>query len=99
MAENGLFGAPFLTPRIPPKKLMWVPFLRPFPENEAHHFYFFPGAQNGVFWVGAKKFLLKKLMCEPINPRDPPVLKILRRVNFGYPAQVRIGDPNTTEKA
>ena len=62
MAEIGPFGTPFLTPKIPPKKFMWVPFLRPFPGNEAHK-YFFLGAQNGVFWLGAKKFMLKKFMC------------------------------------
>ena len=27
------------------------------------HINFFLGAQNGVFWVGAKKFMLKKFMC------------------------------------
>ena len=62
MAENGPFGAPFLAPKIPPKKFMWVPFLRPFPGNEAHKF-FFLGAQIGVFRVGAKMFMLKKFMC------------------------------------
>ena len=55
-AENGPFGTPFLTPKIPSNKFMWVPLLRPFPGNEA-------GAQNRVFWVGAKKFTLKKFMC------------------------------------
>ena len=27
------------------------------------HINFFLGVQNGVFWVGAKKFMLKKFMC------------------------------------
>ena len=36
MAENGPFGTPFLTPKIPPKKFMWVSFWRSFPGNEAH---------------------------------------------------------------
>ena len=27
------------------------------------HINFFLGAQNGVFWVGAKKFMFKKFMC------------------------------------
>ena len=31
--------------------------LRPFPGNEAHAF--FLGAQNGVFWVGAKSYVEK----------------------------------------
>ena len=35
-AEEGPFGTPFLTPKTPPKKFMRVPFLRPFPGNEAH---------------------------------------------------------------
>ena len=26
VAENGMFGTPFLTPKIPPKKFMWAPF-------------------------------------------------------------------------
>ena len=34
-AESGPFGTPFLTPKIPPKKFMWVRFLRPFPGNKA----------------------------------------------------------------
>ena len=60
---------PLLTPKIPPKKFMWVPFLRPFPgKNEAHQLFFW--GPNGVFWVGPKKFMLKKLMCffGPLNP-------------------------------
>ena len=44
-------GPPFLTPKIHPEKFMRVPFLRPFPGNEAHKLM---GAQNGAFWVGAK---------------------------------------------
>ena len=30
---------------------------------EMRHINFFLGTQNGVFWVGAKKFMLKKFMC------------------------------------
>ena len=40
---------------------MWVPFLRPLPGAEAHNFFW--GSKRGVFWVGAKKFMLKKFMC------------------------------------
>ena len=36
---------PLFDPKIPPKKFMWVPFLRPFPGNEAHKL--FSGAQKG----------------------------------------------------
>ena len=57
MAENGPFGTPFLTPQNPPKKVYVGPFLRSFQGNEAHKL--FLGAQNGGFWVGAKKFMLK----------------------------------------
>ena len=35
VAENGLFGTPCLTPKIPPEKFVWVPFFA-FPGNEAH---------------------------------------------------------------
>ena len=31
--------------------------------QEMRHISFFLGAQNGVFWVGTKKFMLKKFMC------------------------------------
>ena len=41
---------------------MWVPFLRPFPGNEAHNF-FLLGAQNGGFGARAKQSMLKKFMC------------------------------------
>ena len=46
--ENGPFGTPFLTLKLPPKKL--------------RHINFFLGAQNGGSWVGAKKFMFKKFM-------------------------------------
>ena len=66
MAENGPFGAPFLAPKIPPKKFMWAPFLRPFPGNEAHKL--FSGGPNwGVLGGGPKVYveqmyvLLKKI--------------------------------------
>ena len=55
MAENGPFGTPFLTPKIPPKKV--------YVSQEIRHINFFLGAQNWGFWVGAKKFMLKKFMC------------------------------------
>ena len=144
MAENGPFGTPFLTPKIPPEKFMWVRkasdtfnFLRhvmrailsvrpkcshrcvslketplktranPQAHNqkvsranvyenemvetyrdlncsgaslsgsffcvlsqEMRHINFFLGAQNGVFRVGAKKFMLKKFMCLFLSPME-----------------------------
>ena len=61
MAENGLFGTPFLTPKIPPKKFMWVPFLRSFPGNEAHKL--FSGGPNwGVLGGGQKVYVEKVYM-------------------------------------
>ena len=39
---------------------MWAPFSRSFPGNEAHKFFFSGGPKWG-FWVGAKKFMLKKV--------------------------------------
>ena len=40
-------------PKIPPKKFMWVPVLRPFPGNEAHKL--FPGGPKwGCFGWGPK---------------------------------------------
>ena len=40
---------------------MWIPFC--VLSQEMRHIHFCLGAQNGVFWVGAKKFMLKKFMC------------------------------------
>ena len=44
MTENGPFGIPFLIPKIPLKKLMWVPFLHSFPGNDSHKL--FSGVEN-----------------------------------------------------
>ena len=57
MPENGPFGTPFSTPKIPPKRFMWVLFLLCFPGNEAHKL--FSGGPNWGVGVGAKKFMLK----------------------------------------
>ena len=83
VAENGPFGTPFLTPKVPPKKFMWVPFLSPF--QEMRHINFFLGAQKGVFWVGAQKVYVEKVYVlfrspteydrakvPPYNGNDPP---------------------------
>ena len=61
VAQNGLFGAPFRTPKIPEKVYVYVPLLRSFPGNEAHKL--FSGGPKQGFWVAAKKFMLKKFMC------------------------------------
>ena len=60
--RNGPFGTPFSTPKTSPKKLMWVPFLRSSPGNEAHKL-FLGGSEWGGIWVGAKKLMLEKFMC------------------------------------
>ena len=59
VAENGPFATVFLTPKIPPKKFMWVPFLCSCPGNEARKF-------SGVlkmerFGWGAKSLCWKSL--------------------------------------
>ena len=59
MAEDGPFGTPFLTPKIAPKKFMWVPFLRPFPGNEAHKL-FLGGPEWGVSG-GMQKVYVEKV--------------------------------------
>ena len=62
MAHIGPFGTPFLTPKLPLKKFLWVLFLRSFPGNEAHKlFSFFLGVQNGVFWVGGQRVYVEKV--------------------------------------
>ena len=61
VAENGPFGTPFLDPNIPPKKLMWVPFWRPFPGNEAHKPFFFWGPKIDCFGWGPKSLCWKCL--------------------------------------
>ena len=47
VAEKGQFGTPFLTPSIPPKKFMWVPFC--VLSQEMRHI-----NQNGGFGWGPK---------------------------------------------
>ena len=44
MTENGQFGAPFLTPKIP-EKVYVGPLLRSFPGDEPHNFFW--GAEIG----------------------------------------------------
>ena len=61
MAQNGPFGAPFLTPKLAPKKFMWVPFLRSFPGNEAHKL-FSGGPKRGVLG-GGQKVHVEKVYC------------------------------------
>ena len=59
---------PLLDPKNPPEKFMQVPFLRPFPRKWGTQF--FLEAQNEVFWVGAKQFMLRKFLCAFRSPKD-----------------------------
>ena len=52
-------GPPFLTPKILPKKFMWVLFLRPFPGNEAHKL--FSGGPNWSVLGGGQKVYVEKV--------------------------------------
>ena len=58
MAENGPFGTPFLTPQIPPKKFMWVPFLRTFLGNNAQKLFSW-GPKWGGLGGGQKVYVEK----------------------------------------
>ena len=61
VAQNGPFGTPFWTPKITPKNVYGSLFC--ILSQEMRHTNFFLGAQNRVFWVGAKKFTLEMFMC------------------------------------
>ena len=63
VAQNGPFGTPFWTPKIPRKSLCGSLFC--VLSKEMRHINFFLGAQDGAFWVGGggKMFMLKKFMC------------------------------------
>ena len=52
---------PLFDPEIPPEKVYVGPFFASF--QETRHINFFLTGQDGVFWVGVKKFMLKKFMC------------------------------------
>ena len=54
-------GPPSLNPKIPLKKFMWVPFLRPFLGNEAHKL-FSGGPKSGVLG-GGQKVYVEKVYC------------------------------------
>ena len=58
MAENGPFGTPPLTPKIPFKKAYVGPFFRPFPGNEAHEL-LSGGPKWGVLGGGQKVYVEK----------------------------------------
>ena len=60
MAENGPFGTPYLNQKIPPKKFTWAPFFWVLSQKMGH-MNFYLGAQNRVFWVGAKRLMLKNV--------------------------------------
>ena len=46
---------PLYEPKIPSKKFMWVPFVHPFPGNEAHHFFW--GPKSGGLGGGQKVYV------------------------------------------
>ena len=54
-------GPPFWHPKSPRKSLCGSLFC--ITSQEMRRMSFFLGAQNGVFWVGVKKFVLKIFMC------------------------------------
>ena len=59
MAENGPFGTPFLTPKLPRKSLcLCASFARSFPGNEAHKL-FSGGPKWGVLGGGQKVYVEK----------------------------------------
>ena len=53
-----------MSPKIPPKKFMWVPLLRSFPGNEAHKFFFW-----GVLGGGQKVYVEKVYVLCP-SPKE-----------------------------
>ena len=79
VAENGPFGTPFLTPKNPSKKFMWVSFLRPFPGNEAHKLFFW-GPKMGCFGWVLKKFMLKKFIY--VLFRSPKLLLLRQTITL-----------------
>ena len=60
VAENVPFGDPFLGPKIPSKKFMWVPFC--VHSQARRHINFFLWAQNvGGVLVGGQKVYVEKV--------------------------------------
>ena len=55
---------PVFDPQNPPKKFMWVPFLRPFPGNEAHTTFSW-GPKSGVSGGGQKVYVEKVYVLSP----------------------------------
>ena len=60
MAENGPFGAPFLTPKSFRRSLVWVPFQCHFPGSEAQTLFAW-GPHWGVLGGGQKVYMVKSL--------------------------------------
>ena len=81
MAENGPFGIPFLTPKIP-EKVYVGPLFASFPRKWEWDINCLLGAQNRVFWVGAKKLMLKKFMCFFGPLILEPIFRISRNPTF-----------------
>ena len=79
---------PLLTPKFPPKKFMWVPFLRPFPGTEVHKL-FSGGGQMGCFGWGQKVYVEKvyvlfrsPIIAEIIKVQS--VILAMRTVNINF---------------
>ena len=82
-------GLLFLAKKHSLKKLMWIPCLRSFAENEAHHF--FCGAKLGRFGVGGQKFMQKKIQCLfcPLDDFAVAAKRILKAPVRPHPANLR----------
>ena len=66
MAENVPFGAPFLTPKIPPEKVYVGPFFRSFPGSEAYKLFSGGGGcKIGVLGGGQKVYVEKVYVLFP----------------------------------
>ena len=88
MAENGPFGTPFLTPKFPLKKFMWVPFLRSFPGNDAHKL--FPGGPKWGVLGGGQKVYVEKSLCAFSVPYRCPQNRFVHK--FPPPPGVNLED-------
>ena len=80
MARKWPVWDPFLTPKPPPKKFMWVPLLRSFPGNEAHKL-FSEGPRWGVLGGGQKAYV------EKVHVLFPSLIRVMdvRAENGGRP--------------
>ena len=75
VAENGPFGAPFLTPKITPKKFMWVPLWHSFLGSEAHKL--FSGDPKWGVLGGAQKVYVERVYALLRSPKIPRLIFFL----------------------